>query len=69
MKGHAVWRETNLFGILFSPLLVYLGAAGLIYAPLRWLLVRLRLFRWTWNPPLASTAIYVCIVGALVRWL
>ncbi|MGI4941976.1 MAG: DUF1656 domain-containing protein, partial [Janthinobacterium lividum] len=56
-----MWRETNLFGILFSPLLVYLGVAALLYMPLRWLLLRLRLFRWMWNPPLAGTAIYICI--------
>ena len=64
-----MWRETNVFGIFFAPLLVYLAAALMLYVPLRWLLVRLRWFRWMWNPPLAGTAIYVCIVGALVRWL
>ena len=64
-----MWRETNLFGVLFSPLLVYFGAAALVYVPVRLLLVRLRLFRWMWNQPLAGTAIYVCIAGALVHWL
>lgn len=63
-----MWRETNVFGIFFAPLLVYLAAALMLYVPLRWLLVRLRWFHWMWNPPLAGTAIYVCIVGVLVHW-
>ena len=65
----AMWRETNLFGIFFSPLLVYFAVAGVAYVPIRMVLIRWRLFRWTWNPPLAGTAIFVCLVGLLIRWL
>ncbi len=64
-----MWRETNLFGIYFAPVIVYLLVATLLYLPLRLLLLRLRLYRWTWHPPLAGAAIYICIVGALLRWL
>ena len=63
-----MWRETNLFGVYMSPLIAYAAAAGLIYAPLRFVAVRLRAFRWTWNPPLTEAGIYVCILGALVAW-
>ena len=44
-------------------------AALLIYLPLRWLLVRLGLLRWVWNPPLAETGLYICLLGALVALL
>ncbi len=64
-----MWRETNLFGIYLPPLLVYMAVALAMYVPVRLLLIRLRLFRWVWNPPLAEIALFVCIVGILVRWL
>ena len=64
-----MWRETNVFGIFLPPLLVYMAIAAVLYVPVRLLIIRLRLFRWVWNPPLAETAIYVCIVGLLVGWL
>ena len=63
-----MWRETNLFGIYLSPLLVYMLAAGLIYAPIRAALISFRLFRWTWNPPLVEVGLFVCILGILVNW-
>ncbi len=64
-----MWRETNLFGIYLPPLLVYMAVALALYVPARLLLIRLRLFSWVWNPPLAEIALYVCIVGILVQWL
>ena len=64
-----MWRETSLFGIYVSPLLTYMVVAGLIYAPLRLLLIRLRVFRWTWNPPLAEMGLFICLTAVLVRWL
>ena len=64
-----MWRETNLFGIYFPPLLIYVAATFVCYLPLRHLFKWLRLFRWAWNVPLAETAVYLCILAALVRWL
>jgi hypothetical protein len=64
-----MWRETNLFGIYLPPLLVYMASALALYLPVRLLLVRLGVFRWISNTPLAEGAILVCILGALVRWL
>ena len=63
-----MWRETNLFGIYVSPLLTYMLVAGLAYLPVRFVLIRLRLFRWTWNPPLVEVGLFVCILGVLVNW-
>ncbi len=64
-----MWRETNLFGIYMSPIIVYMLAAAALYAPLRLVLIRLRAFRFTWNTPLAEIGLYVCILGGLVAWL
>ena len=64
-----MWRETNLFGIYMSPLIVYVLAAGLIFAPVQFLMKQLRAFRWTWNPTLTAAGIYLCILGMLVVWL
>ena len=64
-----MWRETNIAGVFFSPLLTYMLAALMIYLPVRFLLVRLRLQRWAWNPLLAEAGIYACILGLLVGLL
>lgn len=64
-----MWRETNVLGIFLPPMIVYALCALAAYVPLRMLLTRLGLFRWTWNTPLAEAAIYTCILGILVRWL
>ncbi len=63
-----MWRETTLFGIYMSPLIVYMLAAGLVFAPIRFAMGRLRAFRWTWNPTLTAGGIYLCILGVLVVW-
>lgn len=63
-----MWRETNVAGVFFSPLVAYMLTALLLYLPLRWLLTRLGLFRWVW-PPLAEAGLYVCLLGALVALL
>ena len=64
-----MWRETNIYGIYLSPLLVYMAAALLVYVILCRLLLWVGAFRWVWNPPLAGLAIYLCILGALVTCL
>lgn len=61
-----MWRETNVAGVFMSPLIAYMLAALLIYLPLRVLLIRLGLDRWAWNPALAETGFYICILGILV---
>ncbi len=64
-----MWRETNLLGVYFSPLVAYACIAMAIFMPLRALLARLQLLRWTWNESLAEAGIYLCILGALVTFL
>ncbi len=64
-----MWRETNLGGIFLPPILVYLAAAYFLTWSTRAVMVRFGVFRSIWNPPLAEAAIYVCILGALMRLL
>lgn len=64
-----MWRETNIFGIYFSPLLVYAAVALLLWLPLRTVLLRLRLNRWIDNPAIVQLAAYLCLLAALVTWL
>lgn len=64
-----MWRETNVLGVFMAPLVAYMLAALALYLPLRAVLVRLGLLAWTWNTPLAETALYVCLLGTLVSWL
>ncbi len=64
-----MWRETNLFGVLLPPLVIYMIVALALYLLLHWVLSRFRLFRWVANPPLAGIAIYICILALLVGWL
>ena len=63
-----MWRETNIGGVLISPLIAYMLAALVLYVPVRWLLLHLRMDRWAWNPLLADACLYVCVLGTLV-WL
>lgn len=63
-----MWRETNFGGVYLPPLLAYMLVAALVFLPVRWVIARLRLRRWVWNPRLAETAIYLCILGVLVTW-
>jgi protein AaeX len=64
-----MWRETNLFGVYISPLVAYMIAAMVVLLPVRLVLIRFGLMRWTWNPALAEAGIYLCILGALVTFL
>ena len=64
-----MWRETNIAGVFVSPFIAYMFAALLLHLLLRWVLTRLGLDRWAWNPLLADAGLYVCILGALVALL
>ncbi len=64
-----MWQETNLFGIYFSPLLVYALVALLIWMPLRYALLRFRLGRYLGNVAIAQMTLYLCVLAGLVTWL
>jgi hypothetical protein len=62
-------HETNLAGVLISPLVAYIAVAVVLWLPVRWAFEHFRLDRWTYNSPLAEAAVFVCSLGALVVWL
>ncbi len=64
-----MWREVDVLGVFMAPLAAYMLAALALYLPLRVVLARIGLMGWTWHPALAETALYTCILGALVTWL
>ncbi len=64
-----MWRETNVFGVYVSPLITYALAALLLWLPIRFVLLRLRLLRWLENPAVAQLSIYLGLLAALVTWL
>ena len=66
-----MWQEVNLLGtgVLISPFVVYALAAFIAIMLLRPLLVWVGFQRWTWNTPLAETALFVCILALLLAFL
>lgn len=57
--------EINLYGVLFPPLLLWLGIALLVAALLRVILNRLAVYRYVWHRPLFDLAILVIILGGV----
>ena len=64
-----MWRETNVLGIYFSPLLVYSAVALLLWLPLRYLMLRFHIARYINNTAIAQLTVYLCLLAALVTWL
>lgn len=58
-------KEFVVAGVLISPFVKYAIFAGLIFLPVRYLLVALEFQKWFWHPVLAEASIYLCILAAL----
>ena len=58
-------REFVVGGLLISPFVKYALIAGILFLPVRFILVTLRFDRWFWHPILAEASIYLCILAAL----
>lgn len=52
-------------GLLITPFVRYALLAALMLFALRWLLIRLRVYRWFWHPLLAEAATFVCLIAVL----
>lgn len=63
-----MWKETDIAGVFMAPILSYILIALIVYFTLRPILNWLDFFRWTWNPPLAETGLYICILSLLVAF-
>ena len=57
--------EINIYGVLFPPLLLWLGIALLVAATLRAVLNRIGVYRYVWHRPLFDLAILVIILGGI----
>ncbi len=58
-------REFVVAGLLVSPFVKYALIAGLVFVPVRLILVALHFQKWFWHPLLAEAAIYVCLLATL----
>jgi hypothetical protein len=58
-------KELVLGGLLISPFIRYAMMAGLVFVPIRMILVHLDFHRWFWHPLLAEASIYTCILATL----
>lgn len=58
-------KEFVVAGLLISPFVKFALIAGLIFVPVRLVLVHLHFQKWFWHPLLAEAAVYVCILAAI----
>ncbi len=58
-------KEFVVAGLLISPFVKYALIAGIVFLPVRFVLVALEFQKWFWHPLLAEAAIYLCILAAL----
>jgi hypothetical protein len=61
--------EIDIYGVLFPPLLVWLGLALILAAGLRILMNRFRLYRYVWHRPLFDLAALVILTGCVAALL
>ena len=57
--------EVDIYGVLFPPLLVWLGCAYLAAIPIRFCFNRLGLYRYVWHRPLFDLAILLILLGGI----
>jgi hypothetical protein len=58
--------ELNVFGVFISPMAMMLPAAWVIMILLRRGLDFVRLWRFVWHPALATLALYIIVLSAIV---
>jgi len=61
--------EIDIYGVLFPPLLIWLGIALLLAAGLRLLMGRFHLYRFVWHRPLFDLAVLVILTGCVATLL
>jgi Zn-dependent protease len=57
--------EVDIYGVLFPPLLVWLGCAYLIGLAVRAVFNRLGVYRYVWHRPLFDLAILLILLGGV----
>lgn len=58
-------KEFVVGGLLMTPFVKFALLAGLVFLPVRLVLVHLNFERWFWHPLLAEACIYLCILACL----
>ena len=58
-------KEFVVAGLLISPFVKFALITGVLFVPVRLILVHLSFQKWFWHPLLAEAAIYTCILAAL----
>lgn len=62
-------KEIDLFGVFVPPLMLYVAVAGLLWAPLRFVLERAGFYRIVWHPALFNLSAYVITLALVVAAL
>ncbi len=57
--------EIDIYGVLFPPLLIWLGVAYLVAVVVRAGLTRLGVYNYVWHRPLFDLAILVILLGGI----
>lgn len=57
--------EFSLYGVFIPTLIGLMLVAFLVFLGLRLVLLRLRVYRHIWHPPLFNFALYILVLGAL----
>ena len=57
--------EIDIYGVLFPPLLIWLGCAYIAAVLLRLCFSRLGVYRYVWHRPLFDLAILIILLGGI----
>jgi hypothetical protein len=57
--------EIDIYGVLFPPLLIWLGLAYLAAVLVRFGFTRLHVYRYVWHRPLFDLAILLILLGGI----
>ncbi|MCU1718991.1 DUF1656 domain-containing protein [Pseudomonas sp. 5P_3.1_Bac2] len=62
-------HEWSFAGVLLSPLMIYVVLAVVLTGALRWLLELIGVTQWIWHEALFDSALFVCVLAAVVAVL
>jgi hypothetical protein len=57
--------EIDIYGVLFPPLLIWLGIAYLVAVPVRAAFTRMGVYAYVWHRPLFDLAVLVILLGGI----
>ena len=57
--------EIDIYGVLFPPLLIWLGIAYLVAVVVRTIFTRMGVYAYVWHRPLFDLAVLVILLGGI----